>query len=225
MSDLDRVRRIALGMVNAYLVRAGDGFILVDTGLPASWPALESELKSAGCLPSRLKLVIITHGDFDHTGGCSRLQQQYGAQVAIHQADAGIVETGRPLERELNSHFLRAIIALRRFRQRRHPSLFPTFKPDLFLVEGQSLTEYRLDARILHVPGHTPGSIAVLFPDGDIITGDIISHMFRVGSAPFIHDREQLRASLKRLQAMDLRTIYPGHGKPLAAGAISRLSA
>ncbi|MHB8089900.1 MAG: MBL fold metallo-hydrolase, partial [Anaerolineaceae bacterium] len=60
------ILRIDMGFVNAYLLQAGEGFILVDTGIGDVWTKLESELLLQGCLPERLKLVILTHGDMDH---------------------------------------------------------------------------------------------------------------------------------------------------------------
>ncbi len=72
----EETQHIDLGFVNAYLVKAGEGFILIDTGVPQQWARLEAVLLAAGCLPDKLKLVIITHGDIDHTGNGARLQQK-----------------------------------------------------------------------------------------------------------------------------------------------------
>ena len=66
------VNVISLDFVNAYLVKAKEGFLLIDTGLPNHRERLEKELLSAGCLPDTLKLIILTHGDWDHTGNASR---------------------------------------------------------------------------------------------------------------------------------------------------------
>jgi len=49
------------------------------------WETLENKLTTAGCLPGKLKLVIITHGDFDHTGNCAKLQQKYNCKIAMHK--------------------------------------------------------------------------------------------------------------------------------------------
>jgi len=56
-----------LGRVNCYLVKADAGYVLIDTGVSNHRAALEQELINAGCQPGNLKLVVLTHGDFDHT--------------------------------------------------------------------------------------------------------------------------------------------------------------
>ena len=221
MSDV--VVPIKLGMVNAYLLRAHEGFVLVDTGLSTGWGKLESALKASGCLPDHLNLVVITHGDFDHTGGCANLQQRYGAKIAMHEADAQQVETGVPLEREIGFPLFRVIMFLRKAKRHGHTPEFQTFEPDLGLIDGQSLEEYGVDAKVLHLPGHTPGSIVVLLADGDVIAGDTVSNMVKPGRSPFIWDRTQLRESIEKLKRMDLGTIYPGHGKPFTVAELHKI--
>ena len=88
------IKIIEMTFVNAFLVKVEDGFILSDTGLANFWEQLESELVSAGCVPGKLKLVIITHGDLDHTGNCAKLQEKYKCRIAIHKDDAPMVESG-----------------------------------------------------------------------------------------------------------------------------------
>ena len=221
----DNVMPVKLGMVNAYLLKASDGFVLVDTGLSTSWEKLEPALKEAGCLPDHLNLVVITHGDFDHTGGCAKLQRQYGAKIAIHEADAQQVETGVPLKRQVGFPFFKVIMFLRKLKRRGHMPEFETFKPDLILTDGQSLDEYGVDAKIIHLPGHTPGSIIVLLANGDVIAGDTVSNMFKPGRSPFVWDSAQLRDSVEKLKRMDPGTIYPGHGKPFSAAELRKIEA
>ena len=219
----DQIEVVDLGMVNAYLLEAGDGFVLVDTGLPTKWDPLVSHLQASGALPDRLKLVVITHGDLDHTGGAARLQKEYNARVAIHPADADQVEKGAMLEREMTNPVFKVIMKLRRLRMRGSMPAYPTFTPDVLLSDGESLEPYGVDATILHLPGHTPGSIALLFPNGDIIAGDTVSNMIRPGTSPFVHDRQAMAASLDKLKSLDLKTIYPGHGKPFSADKLEKI--
>jgi glyoxylase-like metal-dependent hydrolase (beta-lactamase superfamily II) len=82
------------GFVNAFLVKTTDGCILIDTGTAKQWTRLESELLKTGCLPADLRLVLITHGDFDHTGNCAVLQRKYGVKVGMHPGDVPMVQTG-----------------------------------------------------------------------------------------------------------------------------------
>jgi glyoxylase-like metal-dependent hydrolase (beta-lactamase superfamily II) len=56
------------GSVNCYLIKTGLGYILIDTGNSNKQAELEKELEGVGCKPGNLKLIILTHGDFDHIG-------------------------------------------------------------------------------------------------------------------------------------------------------------
>ncbi len=212
------ILRLNLGMVNAYLLRAGGGFVLVDSGLPMHWRKLEAELLRAGALPGKLSLVVITHGDIDHTGNCAKLQKKYQAKIAVHPGDRDQVQSGRPLVRESGmpmGGMLRALggIAARFQKQSAFPAL-ETFAPDILLADKQSLAEYGLDATVLHVPGHTPGSIVLLTGDGQLFAGDTLSNMFGSHAAPYIENRRQLRESNEKIKRLDAVTVYPGHGKP-----------
>lgn len=90
------LRMIELGGIacNCYLIRAGKGFMLVDTGRKSKRKKLERELSDAGCVPGNLDLIILTHGDFDHTGNCAYLREKYGTTIAMHESDSGMVERG-----------------------------------------------------------------------------------------------------------------------------------
>ncbi len=208
----DNIRRIDLGFVNAYLVKVEDGFILVDTGIAMQRSRLENELLQAGCLPDHLKLVIATHGDFDHTGNCAGLQRKYHVQIAMHEGDAEMVRTGVPARRHARSWLTTLMMGLGQLMG----GSFDRFQPDILLEDGQSLAGFGLAAQVIHTPGHTRGSIAILTEDGQLIAGDTIDNRGRLGRTPFIENEQELEASLKTLKALSARKVYPGHGKPFA---------
>ena len=85
------IKVISLDFVNAFLVKAGDGYVLIDTGLPnQGGPAGEG---TARCrmFPGTLKLILITHGDWDHTGNAYGLREKYKARIAMHRGDVNQV--------------------------------------------------------------------------------------------------------------------------------------
>ena len=81
------IQTINLGGTNCYLVQTDDGHILIDTGFPFQRSKLEEELERKGCKPGNLKLVVITHGDIDHTGNCAYLGEKYDVRIAMHEGD------------------------------------------------------------------------------------------------------------------------------------------
>ena len=131
-------------------------------------------MMAAGCLPDKLKLVVLTHGDFDHAGNCAKLQQEYKARIAIHKEDSGMVEQGVFLKRKMRTLTARIFSLIRKLKKRKFS--LEKFKPDIFLNDGQDLGEYGFDATVLHIPGHTPGSIGVLTDDGTLFAGDTFTN-------------------------------------------------
>jgi hydroxyacylglutathione hydrolase len=215
------ITTIGLGGVNCFLLAASDGFVLVDTGLATKRGSLLERLLAARCAPGALELVVLTHGDVDHAGNAAYLRATFDVPVAIHPDDAGMVETGdtgwnrktKPDHVTLTGHFIRvAGTVMERFRR---GSAIETFTPDLLVEDGFDLAPYGLEARIVHLPGHSKGSIGVLTAEGDLLCGDLIYDWTRP-SVPIKDDAAAHRASMLKLRGLGVRTVYPGHGKPFA---------
>ena len=133
-----------------------------------------------------LELIVITHGDIDHTGNCAYLREHYGAKIAMHEGDTEMcMKDGMTRDRgEIPADFPLPLMVLWLTKglltfalgQVRWRKPFDPFEPDLLLEEGQSLAEYGFDAKILYTPGHSKGSVSVLTDDGDLICGDMFSN-------------------------------------------------
>lgn len=211
---------INLGFVNVFLVKTDDGFILIDTGVAQKWAQLESELLQAGCLPDKLKLVIVTHGDFDHTGNCAELKQKYGAKIAMHPADLEMAKNGMRAKRHGKGFISNLLLKL----TGRMGGDFRTFEPDIFLEDGQRLDEYDFAAKVLHTPGHTKGSISILTDSGELFCGDTFGNYTKPASAPFIENDKELQHSIAVLKGTDAHIVYSGHGKPFPFEVVSSIS-
>jgi len=205
-----------MGSVNCYLVRVANGYILIDTGPSKKRSELESEMAKAGCRPGNLKLILLTHGDFDHTGNAAYLRQKYATKIAMHGDDAGMAERGDiswNRKKGKNPVFRKTASVLFRFSQAQR------FSPDLHVEDGQALTEYGWDATVVHIPGHSRGSIGVLTPSGDFFCGDLIENGKKPKLNSIMDDRGAANASLDRLAKLPIGTVYPGHGNPFAMEA------
>ena len=220
------VQVINLGFVNAFLLPTGDGFVLVDTGISQQWPRLERALQAAGCLPDRLKLVVLTHGDPDHAGNCVRLRDGYHVRIAMHAGDVPLVANGatpqritRGLGNKLFMGIGKVIMKLTKAQ-----TGIASFTPDILLEDGQSLAEYGLDAQVLYLPGHTKGSIMLLTASGDLVAGDTFTNNTHPGPAMLIQNQAELSASLERVRGLQATTVYPGHGKPFAFEKIAGIN-
>jgi glyoxylase-like metal-dependent hydrolase (beta-lactamase superfamily II) len=197
--------------VNCYLIRMETGFVLIDTGISPKRAELVGELDRAGCRPGNLRLIVLTHGHGDHVGNCAFLREQYGAKIAMHRGDSTIVEGGGVETGFIGRMILRLITFIAGIGKT------DSFSADIYLEEGQGLSEYGLDAKVLHLPGHSDGSIGILMQSGDFFCGDIFVNKFKPSRHSIVTDAEAFDASVTRLKTLDAGTVYPGHGKPFQA--------
>jgi glyoxylase-like metal-dependent hydrolase (beta-lactamase superfamily II) len=203
------IKTINLGGVNCYLVKNDTGFILIDSGLSNKRAKLEKELESAGCQPGNLRLIVLTHGDSDHSGNCAYLCEKYAAKIAMHPAETKVVERGDMLLSRKRSPFLASMI-LSFFRLNKSDR----FKPDFAIEEGYDLSGYGFDAKVLYLPGHSLGSIGILTGSGDLFCGDLLVNTDKPARNTLVDDPEEFNASVERLSSLEIKTVYPGHGKP-----------
>ncbi len=199
-----------LGSVNCYLIETGTGYILIDTGASNQRTALERELKSAGCSPSALQLIILTHGDFDHIGNAAYLRDVFGADIAMHRDDAGMAERGDMFWNRQSGNVLIRWLAPILFRFGKSSR----FAADLFVDEGYDLSGYGLAAQVVALPGHSKGSIAVLTTDGDLFCGDLFDNTEQPVLNAIMDDRAAALVSVEKLEKLLIRNVYPGHGRP-----------
>jgi len=198
-----------LGHVNCYLIETNIGYILIDTGCSNRRTNLEKELESAGCKPSNLKLIVLTHGDFDHTGNASYLREKYGTKIAMHYDDSGMVERGNMFWNRKKPNIVIRMMP---------PILFgfgksKRFTPDLCIEEGYDLSEYGFDARVIYIPGHSKGSIGILTAGGDLFCGDLLTNVDNPVLNSIMDDSEEANTSVEKLKKLRINTVYPGHGK------------
>ncbi|MEM1569242.1 MAG: MBL fold metallo-hydrolase [Candidatus Bathyarchaeia archaeon] len=130
-------------------------------------------------------LLIVTHGHPDHYSAYLDVKDALRCKVAIHKSD---VETARLMGMPI--------------------------EPDIYVDEGTIVGVGKLKLKVLHTPGHSPGSISIL-GHGLIFTGDL---MFKMGfGRTDLHGGSYpiLMRSLKRVLSLkdDLK-VYPGHGPP-----------
>ncbi|MGW8883877.1 MBL fold metallo-hydrolase [Streptomyces sp. NPDC055749] len=198
----------------AYLWRDGADLTLIDAGDIDSAPAIENAVRGLGLDPAGIGRIVITHGHRDHYGAAQELADRYGADILAHALDAPVIRGEEQVpdpvlldwERPLYEHGLTV------------PPAPPT-RVDHELTDGDELP-FGGGARIVHSPGHTPGSIGVhLARHGVLFTGDCVAGVGQVMLGVFNIDRAQALASFRRLAALAPSTVCFGHGDPLTADA------
>src|SRR5262249_14790093 len=139
--------------------------------------------------------------------------------TAIHQGDVEKMTSG-------SNGLLKATCLTARLTRPLLDRSFPPAEPDIVINSEISLSAFGVDARILHTPGHTSGSISILTPEGDAIVGDLLMGGYLGGRirrhTPTFHyfaeDFALLRANLERLMREHSPVnVFPSHGGPLSA--------
>ncbi|MBN1161652.1 MAG: MBL fold metallo-hydrolase [Dehalococcoidales bacterium] len=207
---VEEIKIITNPIVNCYLLKTGDTYFMVDAGVSFYRGGLKKALKQAGCRPGDIKLVMITHGDYDHTGNCAYLQKKYGARVAVHKSEAGALERGDMFAGRKNKQNTGLRISQALFK----PLFFRKCKPDIFVGEGDDLSQYGIEGKIVHIPGHTTGSIGVLTGEGYFFCGDLLTNSNRPEKNKLVDDAAEMDASIEKMKALGIKTVYPGHGRP-----------
>jgi len=222
--------RIDLDGVNCYLAKTQQGLLLFDTGghlvmdkqFANRRGLLQKELEAVGCTEQDLNLIVLTHGDNDHVCNAAYFRKKYKANIAMHKEDIELVET--PTLHSLMESFQYRSFGYRMVFHLLKKTItnviqktlndFETFSPDVLLEDGFSLLPFGLDANVIHIPGHTKGSVAILTNDGDLIAGDMFCNNGKPDIALNASDFKQLHTSLHKLKGLSIRTVYPGHGNP-----------
>ncbi len=192
--------------------------ILIDSGLPGSSRAIIRGLLGCGLSIDHISQVVITHAHPDHCGGLAELVGKAGIAVAVHESEADIVEGGVPAPSPFRSRLLAALTRPAVSRMNGDPV------PVSFRLKDGDLIPFPTEVRVVHLPGHTPGSIGLYLPEkGTVIVGDALQYKFGwrlYPPAPGVTQcsRTAMR-SLEKLLSLDFHTICFSHFPPLRKNA------
>ena len=229
----DRVHRVEHAYVNLYLVEDEGRVLLVDTGLPASWPLIALALRRIGRRPDDIAAVALTHAHFDHTGNAARAQERLGVPIWAHTEDFFIAaHPYRYAHENMRATYpIRHPVAVRMLAaMTRAGALTVKGVEGLVPFTGEGPTDLPGRPHVVFTPGHTFGHCALHLPDRDVVlSGDALVTLdpYTGRSGPQIvagaatADSEQALASLARIAATGAGIVLPGHGEPWTAGVRS----
>jgi glyoxylase-like metal-dependent hydrolase (beta-lactamase superfamily II) len=224
------LHRLGSSLVNSYLVEDGGQITVIDAGLPGYRRELGVELAEMGRSLDDVRAVVLTHGDSDHIGFAERLRREQGVPVFVHELDAG---RARGEVRKPNTGWgpikLAPLIGFLLYTGRRGGLRLQPLQEVRTFGDGETL-DLPGGPRVIHLPGHTPGSVALHIPAVDAIflgdaftTRSVLTGQLGPRLAPFTLDPDQALASLARLDGIDATWVLPGHGDPWNGGLVEAL--
>ena len=196
---------------NVFLL-ADSNLTLVDTGFKGRSRQILKEVRQLGYSPSDIVNIVITHHHADHIGSLAALKKITGASVFAHPADAPYIDGRLPQPGPARPGWLdKALAPLYKL------GVTTPVAVDVLINDGDELPVLG-GTKILHTPGHTPGSISLFLPEERlVIAGDVLANRFRLGlpSKAFTVDIAQEINAIKRVASLDFDVIGFGHGSPL----------
>ncbi|MBJ7328787.1 MAG: MBL fold metallo-hydrolase [Solirubrobacteraceae bacterium] len=212
---------------NAWALAAGDGIVLVDTGIhePGSMDQLVRALDQVNLKLEHIKLLVCTHAHSDHYGQAATIVDQIGCELWMHPAYEDMVKHAEDPEGALNRRLEIALQSgvpeapLRKFAEERkgaNPGIARVIAPDRPLVPGVEI-ETDLGTWTVHnTPGHAPNHVCLFQPEhrllisGDHLLGRV-SLFFDHGYTP--DPAGEFLASLDVVEGLDARLCLAGHGR------------
>jgi glyoxylase-like metal-dependent hydrolase (beta-lactamase superfamily II) len=213
-------------IVNVFLIRGGDEWALVDTGMntPDSISTFRAALDAVGCPPERLATILCTHHHPDHFGAAKPFKDLTGATVRLHEAEYArsyivSLKERRPM---MLKYFLSIGIPMERMGHVPAPgeiwaSLYAPVPPDLPLNDGDVIRVGDRELNVVWTPGHAPGHCVFHLPRerlliaGDHLLPKITPHVgYLPGGAE--NPLGDFLDSQRKVQRLDVDLVLPAHG-------------
>ena len=178
-----------------YLVDAKSCLVLIDAGVGYGNDKIEKNIRSLGSEPAQVWHIIATHCHIDHIGGLHLWRDKYGSKIIAHELDRAGIE-GK--NNELTAASMYGV------------DYRPVMLDTILSGEHNQIRLGEMEFKVLHTPGHTPGSISVYIdtPEGRVLFGQDIHGPF---SPSWGSDMVEWRRSMRKLLDLEADFLCEGH--------------
>ena len=222
--------------VNAFAIAAGNGVVLVDTGIsePGAMAQLERALDQAGLRLDLVRLLVCTHAHSDHYGLAAPILEAAGCELWMHPNHAHMTRSAadpdRMIERRVEVARQSGVPAdtLERYQAHRRGQgvgVADVVLPDRDLVDGVEVDTDLGVWRAYETPGHAPSHVVLHQPErGLLLSGDHllgrVSLYYDYGWTP--DPAGEFLNSLDVVKGLEVQLVLAGHGRPVrdAAGLV-----
>lgn len=205
------------GDVFLYLIK-GDRLAVIDTGVEHTpSEVLQPALNEMGLALADIDLILNTHAHLDHSGGNGEMKKLSRASIYLHRDDLFIANSVQAHVDFMTAPLIALDFPKEAVEERAEHTIScagEAVGADVVLSEGDTVDLGKgIALRVVHNPGHTPGSISYFWEaEGILLTGDGVPGIgSRPGGYPLYFEACSYRRSLAKLSRMDLRMLCLGH--------------
>ena len=214
---------------NAYAIAAGDGVVLVDTGIhePGSMRQLELALGQAGLSLEHVRLLVCTHAHSDHYGQAAPIVEATGCELWMHPNHEHMTRAAEDPAQAFERRFeiarqsgvpAAALAAYREARRGQDFGIAAIVEPDRDLLPGLEVETDVGTWQVYETPGHAPSHVVLHQPERELLlSGDHllgrVSLYYDYGYSP--DPAGEFLSSLDVVGELDVQLILAGHGRPV----------
>jgi glyoxylase-like metal-dependent hydrolase (beta-lactamase superfamily II) len=214
---------------NAYAIAAGNGVVLVDTGLhePGSLRQLELALEGAGLRLEHVRLIVCTHAHSDHYGQAGPIMERAGCELWLHPNHEHMTRATSDRHRDFETRLEiarqsgvppGALAAYKEARRGERFGIAEIVLPGRKLLPGVEIHTDLGTWAVHETPGHAPSHVVLHQPErGLLLSGDHllgrVSPYYDFGYSP--DPAGEFLASLDVVDGLDIQLVLAGHGRPV----------
>ncbi|MFW6030072.1 MAG: MBL fold metallo-hydrolase [Halanaerobiales bacterium] len=220
--------KLSLKTSTCYLIKADNGYLLIDTGYNKDYDDFLDELNKNGVDIETINYLLLTHHHDDHAGFVNKLLVDTNLTIICHYLGKELLKTGENDMSRGGGYINKRMYYLIKIHKLFNPDWDLTFPPVYIrekdiLIKGDNeelLKDIGINGRIIYTPGHTIDSISVILDDELIFCGDAaMSWPLWAGikyCPIFVTDVNSLYNSWEKISQSGAKKVYPAHGDPFS---------
>lgn len=138
---------VGVNEASTHIIDTGDGLIMIDPGFPDNLDTVITNTESLGFSAKDIKIILLSHGHYDHAGGAKELKKLTGAKVYIGKGDLNTVNGTFDSSLSPKASYVHKY----------------SFTPDVLLSDGDTVSLGNTEILCLSTPGHTEGTMSFFF--------------------------------------------------------------
>ena len=216
------VYRLLGGRVNVFLIEHNGRFLLIDTAMKRRRKKLIRALTKQGVTSENLKALILTHTHFDHAQNAAAVIDIFHTHLIVHESEAAYLATGdSPLPKgttwpakllmKYMGNFIRWI------------NRYAPAANVISISTAFDLAPLGFDAKIIHTPGHSKGSVTIILENEIALTGDSMYGQLPGNVFPaFADDAKLMVQNWKTVMDTGCSIFLPAHGRAISRKLLAR---